>query len=245
MSSLSPPFRFPSPTTRPSSSGTPSPRPYPVLLLQRSTVPWPVSFQSPRTTSNWFSRSSSSSRVLVPLALGSTSGNSDGRRKLYMDAIIGARKLFDAFPQPVKSFPWSRALVIFQNLIFELARAVAKYLCIPLLAVTSLSEMSYCAHERKMGLIPIPFIVGLVLAGVLNDAAIELSPGLKERAFPWHLLLIAICFTLLKLPGPYYPYWGRLLIPHFASGGLWRTVWLALMWYRRPHVEPEGASRNL
>ncbi|XP_010908382.1 uncharacterized protein [Elaeis guineensis] len=243
MSSLSPPFRCPSPITRPASTGTPSPRPYPVLFLQRSTVPWPMPFQSPRTTPNWFSKSSSS-RVLVPLALSSTSGNSDGYRKLYMDAVIVARKLFDAFPQPVKSFPWSRALVIFQNLIFELARAVAKYLCIPLLAVTSLSEMSYCAHERKMGLIPIPFLVGLILAGVLKDAAIELSSDLKKGGFPWHLLLIAIFFTLLKLPGPYYPYWGRLLIPHFANGGLWRTVWLALMWYRRPHVEPEGATRN-
>ncbi|XP_008792600.2 uncharacterized protein LOC103709155 [Phoenix dactylifera] len=243
MSSLSPPFRFPS-TTRPSSSGTPSPRPYPFILLQRSTVPWPVLFQSPRTTPNWFSRSSGC-RVIVPLAFSSTSGNSDGHGKLYMDALIAARKLFDAFPQPVKSFPWRRALVIFQNLIFELARAVSKYLCVPLLAVTSLSEMSYCAHERKMGLIPIPFLIGLVLAGVLKDAAVELSSDLKEGGFPWHLLLIAIFFTLLKLPGPYYPYWGRLFIPHFANGGLWRTVWLALMWYRQPHVEPGVASRNL
>lgn len=56
---------------------------------------------------------------------------------------------------------------------------------------------------------------------------------------PWHLIAIGIFFTLLKLPGPYYPYWGRIFIPHLANGALWRTLWLAFMWYRRPNTPSE------
>ncbi|CAD5176549.1 unnamed protein product [Musa acuminata subsp. malaccensis] len=112
---------------------------------------------------------------------------------------------------------------------------------VPLLAVACLSEMSYCAHERKMGVIPIPFIVGFTLAGVLKNTAEEVLSDLKEEGFPWYLFLIVSFFTLLKLPGPYYPYWGRLLIPHFANGGLWRTVWLIFMWYKGPNVTPEAS----
>ncbi|RZR71860.1 hypothetical protein BHM03_00007989 [Ensete ventricosum] len=104
------------------------------------------------------------------------SGDSDGSTRLSMDDI---RKLFDRFPQPVKSFPWMRVLWSFQNIIWELVWAVAKYLSVPLLAVTSLSEMSYCAHERKMGVIPIPFVVGFVVAGHLKDVAEQFPSALK------------------------------------------------------------------
>lgn len=170
-----------------------------------------------------------------PRAINVTAGQSDGPWNLDIDGfIIALRKLWDLFPQPVRSFPWTKALISFYQLIFELTWAVAKYLCIPLLAVSSLSEMSYCAHERKMVLIPIPLLAGFAVAGVLKDTAIELSPDLKEGGFPGHLLLIAIFFLLLKLPGPHYPYWGRLIIPHFANGGLWRTLWSAFIWYRMP-----------
>ena len=56
----------------------------------------------------------------------------------------------------------------------------------------------------------------------------------QEAEVPWHLIAIAIFFTLIKLPGPYYPYWGRIIIPHFVNGVLLRTIWFAIMWYRRP-----------
>ncbi|KAJ8513986.1 hypothetical protein OPV22_004420 [Ensete ventricosum] len=52
-----------------------------------------------------------------------------------------------------------------------------------------------------------------------NTAEEVLLSDLKEEGFPGHLLLIVNFFTLLKLPGPYYPYRGRILIPHFANGG--------------------------
>lgn len=206
-------------------------------------------------------------RDLVRLSSSATtSGGSDDSIRLRIDNIL---KVFDGFPEPVKNFPWMRVLRIFQSIIFELVFAVLRYLSVPLLAITSLSEMSYCAHERKMGAIPIPFAFGFTLAKVLKGAAEDFSSDLKVRLLfqwficiwiwgsftlcgsvlltlgllfqegetPWHLFLIASFFTLLKLPGPYYPYLGRLLIPHFANGGLCMSFWLIIMWYRRPHAK--------
>lgn len=56
----------------------------------------------------------------------------------------------------------------------------------------------------------------------------------QDAEVPWHLIAIAILFTLIKLPGPSYPYWGRIFIPHFANGVLLRTLWFAILWHRRP-----------
>ncbi|XP_020095239.1 uncharacterized protein LOC109714908 isoform X3 [Ananas comosus] len=215
-------------SSSPSSNGTNAPlyrNPLGISLSHFSQGPWSLSLRPPRRTLNGFP-------ISRPNA---TSGESDGHERLVLGWIENARKVFDGLPQPVKSFPWMRFLGIFQNLAFGLALVVAKYLAIPLLAISSLSEMSYCAHERKMGFIPIPFLAGFVVAGVANHAAIDLSSDLKEADDPWHLVLIAAFFLLIKLPGPYYPYLGRLCIPHFANGGLWRTAWLAFMWYKRWH----------
>lgn len=174
-------------------------------------------------------------RRFIPLGINVTAGNSgDPSKKLEIGGVLDrARELFDSLPQPVKTFPWAKTLENFSRIILDLALAVVKYLSIPILALTQLSEMSYCAHERKMALIPIPFLVGFAVAGVLKDTAVEVYPDIKEGGFPWHLLLITMFFALLKLPGPYYPYWARLVIPHFANGGLWRSVWLILSQYKR------------
>lgn len=69
----------------------------------------------------------------------------------------------------------------------------------------------------------------------------------QEAQVPWHLIAIAIFFTLIKLPGPYYPYWGRILIPNIANGGLLRTLWFTFLWYRRPRkaaASPETLGDN-
>ncbi|KAG0497140.1 hypothetical protein HPP92_001608 [Vanilla planifolia] len=163
---------------------------------------------------------------ILPRAINLSAGSpSDPAGKLGFDDFINlARKLLDDLPQPVKSFPWGRALERFFHIIFSLVCTVAKYLSVPLLAISSLSEMSYCGHERKLTVVPFPFVIGFVMADVLSRTVIDLSPKLQEEECPWHLLVAAISFILLKLPGPYYPYWGRLLIPHFANGGLWKTV---------------------
>ncbi|XP_042492557.1 uncharacterized protein LOC122072083 [Macadamia integrifolia] len=177
-------------------------------------------------------------RSSVSCTINMTAGQSDGPKKMNLDqAIEKARKIWGSFPEPVRRFPWITALENFIQFNLDLVYAVAKYLSIPLLAVSTLSEMSYCAHERKMRLIPIPILAGIAVAGVLRDTALEISPSLKGAEYPWHLLAIAIFFTLLKLPGPYYPYWGRVLIPHFANGGLFSVLWFAFLWYRRSQGE--------
>lgn len=171
----------------------------------------------------------------ISCAINMAAGQSDDPEKSKLEQVMDkARKLWDSSPQPVKSFPWIRALDNFIQLILDLVLAVVKYLSVPLLVVTSLSEMSYCAHERKLKLVLFPFFLGTAIAGVLRRTALDISPLLKDAEVPWHLICMALFFTLLKLPGPYYPYWGRIFIPHFANGGLFRTLWFAFLWYRRP-----------
>ncbi|EYU42651.1 hypothetical protein ABFS82_14G110700 [Erythranthe guttata] len=150
-----------------------------------------------------------------------------------------ARSLWESSPEPVKSFPWNKTLDNFIQLILDLVLNVVKYLSLPVFAVTSVSEMSYCAHERKLYLIPLPFLVGVGVAGVLRNAALESSPYLKNAEVPWHLISVLIFFALLKFPGPYYPYWGRILIPHFANGAILRTLWFMFLWYRKPQKTSE------
>ncbi|KAL8097036.1 hypothetical protein AgCh_030212 [Apium graveolens] len=182
-------------------------------------------------------------------AINMTTGGLGEPIKAKLDLISQkARSIWDSSPQPVKSFPWNKAAESFVQLILDLILAVMKYLSVPVLAVSSLSEMSYCAHERKLFLVPIPILVGVALAGILKETALELSPLLEEAEVPWHLIAVAIFFTLIKLPGPYYPYGGRILIPHIANGGLLRTLWFTFLWYRSPRkaaAKPETLSENI
>ncbi|WJX16865.1 hypothetical protein P8452_06850 [Trifolium repens] len=160
---------------------------------------------------------------------------SDDDRKLQFDQLIDkARKLWDRSPEPVKNFPWNTTLGNFIQLVLDLTLAVVKYLYVPVFTVTTISELSYCAHQRKLVLVPIPILLGAAVAGILKETALELSPRLRDAAVPWHLIAVSIFFTLIKLPGPYYPSLGRILIPHFANGVLLRTLWFAILWYRRP-----------
>ncbi|MFS7995595.1 hypothetical protein Hanom_Chr12g01119781 [Helianthus anomalus] len=157
----------------------------------------------------------------------------DPHGKSTFDLVINkARKLWDNSPQEVKSFPWTTALENFTQLIIDIILVVTQFLYLPVMAITSVSEMSYCAHERKLVLIPIPILIGVAVAGMLRNRALKLSPYLKDAKVPWHLYANMLFFTLIKLPGPYYPYWGRILIPHFANGGLFRTLWFLFLWYR-------------
>ncbi|XP_031483469.1 uncharacterized protein LOC116252953 [Nymphaea colorata] len=182
----------------------------------------------------------------APRAINSALGPMEGPEKFnFSQAADAAKNLWEGCPQPVKIFPWKKALVSYLNLIFGLVYGVVKYLSIPLLAISSLSEMSYCAHEKKMKLIPIPLLAGAVMAGILKNSMVEASQDLEGGDFPWHLLAIAVFFLFLKLLGPYYPYWGRIFIPHFANGGLWRVLWFTFIWYRQPRESSKRMDISL
>uniref|UniRef100_A0A7N0ZXP2 Uncharacterized protein n=1 Tax=Kalanchoe fedtschenkoi TaxID=63787 RepID=A0A7N0ZXP2_KALFE len=175
-------------------------------------------------------------RGLFVANVGASAGMPDDDKKIAFTHLKEkVREIWGRFPQPVKIFPWNRAADHFIQLILDLVLAVVKYLSVPLLAVTSLSELSYCAHERKLFLTPVPLLIGVFLAGVLKETLFDLSPLLREAEVPWHLFAIAVIFTLLKLPGPYYPYWGRIFILNMANGALLRTLWFAFeCYYRKP-----------
>ncbi|KAL1557975.1 hypothetical protein AAHA92_08499 [Salvia divinorum] len=162
-------------------------------------------------------------------------------KRLSISYIVDkASSLWDSSPRPVKAFPWNRTLNHFIQLVVDLVLAVIRFLAIPVFCIASISEMSYCAHEGKLYLIPLPFLVGVAVAGVLQNAALESSSYLKYAEVPWHLIALLISFALLKFPGSYYPYWGRIFIPHVANGAILRTLWLLFLWFRKPQKAPEN-----
>lgn len=192
-----------------------------------------------------FDRIQKSSWSQVSCGLNMAAEQSDEPGKLRIGHLVEkALKVWESAPQPIKSFPWSAVADNFIQLVLNLVVAVVKYLSIPLFALTSISEMSYCAHERKLYFTPFPYLFGATVAGVLVSAALESSPLLQNAQIPWHLIVVGVLFALLKLPGPYYPYWGRILIPHFANGALLRTLWFAFLWYRRPRNPSETRTAD-
>ncbi|WZZ60092.1 hypothetical protein YC2023_060199 [Brassica napus] len=160
------------------------------------------------------------------------SDHSGDSKRLTFDTLLRkAKDVWNDSPQPVKDFPWNRAFENFLQLVLDLAISVVKFLFVPVLAVSSVSEMSYCAHERKLALVPFPLVIGIVVGGILQGTALNISPRLKEAEVPWHLIAMMMFFTLIKLPGPYYPYCGRLFVPHFANGVLFRALWSMFFWW--------------
>lgn len=126
-------------------------------------------------------------RSVVSCAMNMTAGQSDDSGRVSWDNLKNrVKQLWDSSPEPVKCFPWNEALDNFIQLIADLILMVVKYLCVPLLIVTSLSEMSYCAHEKKLLIVPFPFIIGFSIAEVMRQTALSLSPILKVR-FQHHL----------------------------------------------------------
>lgn len=153
-------------------------------------------------------------------------------------------KLWEVCPEPVRNFPWKKAGERVIHNLFQPILGVAKRLLIPILAVTFFMEASYCVAQNKELFIPFGLLAGCVFAEILKETAIELSQNLKEGGFPWHLLAIALIFSFMKVLGPFYPYWGRILLPHFANGGLWQTIWLTRNWHKNQSQTTEVESNG-
>ncbi|KAL8242506.1 hypothetical protein R6Q59_012808 [Mikania micrantha] len=197
---------------------------------------WPCQMNMLTSKPNALSYRKTCSNILCTMNLNASQPDPHG--KSTFDLVTEkAKKLWDNSPQEVKSFPWTTTLENFTQLIIDIILVVTRYLYLPVMLITSVSEMSYCAHERKLALIPIPILIGVVVAGILRNRALKLSPYLMDAKVPWHLYVNMLFFTLIKLPGPYYPYWGRIFIPHFANGGLFRTLWFLFLWYRMPRKD--------
>lgn len=153
----------------------------------------------------------SNSRHNILHAINMTAGRSDDSGKMKFDQLIDkARQVWESSPQPVKSFPWKRAAQNFVQLIIDLILAVVKYLCVPLFAVSSLSEVSYCAHERKLFFIPIPVLIGMTIAEVFKLAALDASPRLKVNLPCLNLLCMAERFEQVQSWGGFFQECGLL-----------------------------------
>lgn len=127
---------------------------------------------------------------------------SDDQNKMKLDhLIVRAKKFWDSSPQPVKNFPWNKAFDNFIQLILDLSLAVVKYLSLPVFAVSSLSELSYCAHQKKLLFVPVPLLLGFTIAGVLKETALDSSPSLKVKVKPrvMHQFIIWISKKIVKL----------------------------------------------
>ncbi|GJZ09861.1 hypothetical protein Tco_0544144 [Tanacetum coccineum] len=187
-----------------------------------------------------------SSKIFSAMNMNASQPEEHGKSNIDL-VLDKARKLWDSSPHEVKSFPWTTAVENFTQLIIDIVLVVTQYLYVPVMAITSVSEMSYCAHEKKLVLIPLPILIGVAVAGILRNRALKLSPYLKDAKVPWHLYANMLFFTLIKLPGPHYPYWGRIFIPHFANGGLFRTLWFLFQWYKMPRkdVQTDLGGSNL
>ncbi|XP_023554290.1 uncharacterized protein LOC111811592 isoform X2 [Cucurbita pepo subsp. pepo] len=110
-----------------------------------------------------------------------TAGQPDDSGRVRWDSLKDrVKKLWESSPEPVKRFPWNEALDNFIQLIADLGLTVIKYVCVPLLVVTSLSETSYCAHQKKLLIVPFPLIIGFSVAKVMGQTALSLSPILKN-----------------------------------------------------------------
>ena len=109
---------------------------------------------------------------------------SDDDKKMQLAQLIDkACKLWDSSPEPVKNFPWNTTLGNFIRLVLDLTLAVVKYLAVPLFAFTCIAELSYCVHQRKLFVVPIPVLLGAAVAGILKDTALELSSWLRVKSF--------------------------------------------------------------
>lgn len=121
-----------------------------------------------------------SKRSFLCRAIHMESEHSGEPKRLSFDNLLRKTKdVWNNSPQPVKEFPWDRAFGNFIQLVLDLALSVVKFLFVPILAVSSISEMSYCAHERKLALVPFPLVIGMVVAGILQETALKISPRLK------------------------------------------------------------------
>lgn len=177
---------------------------------------------------------SSSSR---PQCVSSTAGsqefdkNEDGRQQNKVISSILAMT-----PEPIRVFPWGKAGSLFLQRLLHQFWTVGKWLAIPVLAVSMLSEVSYTLLQDRVLIVPVGVIGGIAFAGMMKETAVELSSSLEAGQVPWHLVLLGLFFGALKLIAPYLPLWGRVSVPHFANGGLWHVIKLVIDW-RKQHAE--------
>ncbi|KAH9294902.1 hypothetical protein KI387_038490, partial [Taxus chinensis] len=116
---------------------------------------------------------------LVTCALNISRGQSGGPEEIQNVYLEKVKNLLERGREPMKAFPWKQAYTHFLHRLFSLAFWVAKWLVIPVVIISSLSEITYCGLENKEVFIPFAMLTGSFLAGILKETAIELSKDLQ------------------------------------------------------------------
>jgi hypothetical protein len=141
-------------------------------------------------------------------------------------------------PEPIRAFPWGKAWSLFVQRVVYNFWTVGKWLAIPVLAVSMLSEISYTLLQEKVLIIATGMVGGAAFGGMMKDTALELCSDFETGEVAWHLIALGLFFAALKFLGPYLPIWGRVSVPHFANGGLWQVIKLANDWSKQRAGNP-------
>lgn len=138
--------------------------------------------------------------------------------------------LLESTVDAVRIFPWEKVYARFIQRVLDLFWIAAKWLAIPVLALSTLSEFVYTLSAGKDLFIPLGILSGVLVAKIVGKASLEVVKELQDVKTPWPLVVIGLLFILLKLPGPYYPSWAAAFLPHVANAGLVQTMLLFREW---------------
>lgn len=126
----------------------------------------------------------------------------------------------------VRTFPWEKVYGRFIQRVLDLVWITVKWLAIPVLALSTVSELLYTLSAGKDIFIPLGILTGVLLAKIAGNASLDVVRELQDEKTSWPLIVMGILFVLLKLPGPYYPRWAAAFLPHVANAGLVQTAFL-------------------
>lgn len=120
-------------------------------------------------------RLQSRSRGLVQCVASSSDKNGEERQQQQQKKNNAMTTLMANAPEPIRVFPWATAGSLFLQRLLHQFWIVGKWLAIPVLAVSMLSELSYTLMQEKVLIIPVGMIGGMAFAGLMQDTALELS----------------------------------------------------------------------
>jgi len=83
-------------------------------------------------------------------------------------------------PGPIQGYPWGQASVNFAWRLADLLWVTGKWLAIPVLLVSALSEVSYTLMQEKIFLIPAGMLGGFAFAGMVKETALEMCEALES-----------------------------------------------------------------
>ncbi|KAF9595139.1 hypothetical protein IFM89_037239 [Coptis chinensis] len=145
---------------------------------------------------------------MVTCAIIMTEGDSAGPSRIILVHSLGEiKKVWKTLPQPVRSFPWPEALVNFLELILGLVYVVAKYLSVPLLALTSLIYFALCDDQEgefPWHLVSVAFFLILVKLPVLvntDNAVWEAREGIALSQCVYSVLQQGVSFVRVVVYG--------------------------------------------